>query len=159
MKIVHYETTTQKLLAWYDKDIHTTIPIPNIEVTDVVWQEALNVGANHVNLDGTLNIVDFRTVIEIEEQAKVYFTNEVQKHIDEAMVVFNTTNSVVFESLANIDSASNRVGYSKQAECKAFADWAYIAVWDTMRAWQATLTAIPTEAEFRTKLATVAYNG
>lgn len=91
--------------------------------------------------------------------AKIYFTNEVQKHIDEARAVFNTTNMVSFESLANMDSASNRVGYSKQAECKVFVDWAYITVWDTMRTWQATLTAIPTEEEFRAKLATVAYNG
>ena len=94
-----------------------------------------------------------------EEITKAYFTNEIQKHIDEAMIVFNTTNGVAFESLANIDSASNRTGYSLQAECNTFADWAYITVWDIMRAWQSTLTAIPTEEEFRAKLATVAYVG
>lgn len=91
-------------------------------------------------------------------EAMGYFTGEIQKHIDDAMKVFNTANGVAFESLANVDSASNRVGYSKQAQCEVFVNWAYVTIWDTMRTWQSTLTTLPTEAEFRDKLATVAYN-
>ena len=67
MKIAHYEKITQKLLGWYDKDIHTTIPTPNIEVEDEVWQVAVSENANHVNLDGTLDISDFRTDKEIAD--------------------------------------------------------------------------------------------
>lgn len=46
MKYVNIENGTNKLLGWYDKEIHLEIPTPNIEVTDDVWQEALNINAN-----------------------------------------------------------------------------------------------------------------
>lgn len=110
---------------------------------------------SNYNIDGNPDTI--LNEAETLKKATLYFTDEIQKHIDEAMVVFNETNNVVFSSLANMDSASNRVGYSKQAQCKVFVDWAYITVWDTMRTWQSTLIALPTEAEFRAKLATVAY--
>ena len=96
---------------------------------------------------------------ELEEQTKQYFTSEVQKHIDSARKVFNEVNKVEFESLANIESASSRVGYSLQSECGTFADWAYITVWDNMRLWEGTLTVIPTEEEFRTELNKYTYGG
>jgi len=107
---------------------------------------------DEVDEDG-YKLPDLVKLAEIQvNQAKTYFTNEIQKHINKAIAEFNATHGVEFENLANIDSAGNRTGYSLQAECKAFADWAYVTVWDTMRAWEKTLTEIPTEAEFQAKL-------
>jgi hypothetical protein len=99
------------------------------------------------------------TAEEMQIAIKTKFTRVIQSHIDNAIQAFNNTHGVAFESLANIDSAGNRTGYSLQAECKAFADWAYITVWDTMREWEQTLTDIPTDEEFQAKLGTLAYQG
>ena len=57
-----------KILGWYDKDIHTEIPTPNIEITDEQWQIAINYGHNKVNVDGSTEIFDFRTPEEIAQQ-------------------------------------------------------------------------------------------
>jgi hypothetical protein len=64
MKIAHINEQN-KLLGWYDTEIHSTIPIPNIEVTDEVWQNAINNNHNKVNLDGTTENYDFRSPEEI----------------------------------------------------------------------------------------------
>lgn len=45
MKYAHLNG--EKLLGWYTKDVHgDNIPTPNVEVTDEVWQKALEDGAN-----------------------------------------------------------------------------------------------------------------
>lgn len=66
MKYAHLENNTNKILGWYSDDIHSNIPTPNIEVTDKVWQEALNINANCYE-DGKFIVKDFRTDTEIEE--------------------------------------------------------------------------------------------
>ena len=32
----------EKIKGWYCDDVHDTIPTPNVEVTEEVWQQALN---------------------------------------------------------------------------------------------------------------------
>ena len=64
MKYAHIIDT--KLQGWYDSEIHTDIPTPNIEVTDEVWQEALNINANWYE-NGKFIVKDFRTDDEIEK--------------------------------------------------------------------------------------------
>ena len=66
MKYAHLEKDTNKLLGWYDKEIHTTIPTPNIEVTDEVWQESISINANCYE-NGKFIVKDFRTGEELEE--------------------------------------------------------------------------------------------
>ena len=109
MKIAHYDETTQKLLGWYDKDIHTTIPTPNIEVADEVWQTAINDGANHVNLDGTLDIVDFRTESEIADDIVKAKWNELNIYLSTLTVTTTATNKfdVSPNGLANITQRVN----------------------------------------------------
>lgn len=58
-----------KILGWYSDDIHTNIPTPNIEVTEKVWQEALNINANCYE-KGKFIFRDFRTPEEIEAYEK-----------------------------------------------------------------------------------------
>ena len=67
MKYAYLEKDINKLLGWYDVKIHSEIPTPNIEVTDEVWQEALNTNANYYE-DGKFIVKDFRTDKEIAEQ-------------------------------------------------------------------------------------------
>ena len=67
MKYAHLENNTNKILGWYSDDIHSNIPTPNIEVTDEVWQEALNINANCYE-NGKFIVKDFRTDYEIEQQ-------------------------------------------------------------------------------------------
>ena len=67
MKYANIENRTNKLLGWYDKRIHLEIPTPNIEVTDEVWQEALNINANCYE-NGEFICKDFRTEEEKEKQ-------------------------------------------------------------------------------------------
>ena len=66
MKYAHLEENTNKLLGWYDDSIHKTIPTPNIEVKEDVWQEAININANCYE-DGKFIVKDFRTNEEIEK--------------------------------------------------------------------------------------------
>lgn len=71
MKYANIENGTNKLLGWYDKEIHLEIPTPNIEVTDEVWQEALNINANFYNSKTKkFEIKDFRTQEEREAYEK-----------------------------------------------------------------------------------------
>ena len=67
MKYAHIENGTNKLLGWYTKEIHSKIPTPNIEVTDEVWQEAININANCYE-NGEFIRKDFRTEEEKEKQ-------------------------------------------------------------------------------------------
>ena len=67
MKYANIENGTNKLLGWYDKEIHSKIPTPNIEVTDEVWQEALNINANCYE-NGEFIRKDFRTDEQREQQ-------------------------------------------------------------------------------------------
>lgn len=69
MKYANIENGTNKLLGWYDNGIHLEIPTPNIEVTDEVWQEALNINANCYE-NGEFIVKDFRTPEEIEAYEK-----------------------------------------------------------------------------------------
>lgn len=67
MKYANIENGTNKLLGWYTKEIHSKIPTPNIEVTDEVWQEALNINANCYE-NGEFIVKDFTTDEQREEQ-------------------------------------------------------------------------------------------
>jgi dGTP triphosphohydrolase len=67
MKYANIENGTNKLLGWYDKEIHLEIPTPNIEVTDEVWQEALNINANCYE-NGEFILKDFTTNEQREQQ-------------------------------------------------------------------------------------------
>ena len=69
MKYANIENGTNKLLGWYDKEIHLEIPTPNIEVTDEVWQEALNINANCYE-NGEFILKDF-TTDEQKEKARI----------------------------------------------------------------------------------------
>ena len=88
MKYANIENGTNKLLGWYDKEIHPEIPTPNIEVTDEVWQEAININANCYE-NNKFIVKDFRTEEEIEQEAQAQFRAERDKLLAEADIEIN----------------------------------------------------------------------
>ena len=80
MKYAHIDNNN-KLLGWYDKDIHSEIPEPNIEVSEEQWQEALNKSANKINEDGSSELFDFRTEEEIINQELEYNIAEAKQYL------------------------------------------------------------------------------
>lgn len=65
MKYAYINESTNQLLGWYDDNIHTTIPTPNVEVTNTQWQTAIDNNCNKINDDGSGEVYDFRTDDEI----------------------------------------------------------------------------------------------
>lgn len=62
MKYAHLDG--EKVLGWYTTDVHgENIPTPNVEVTDEVWNEALNINAN-AYVDGSFIHKNFDTLEE-----------------------------------------------------------------------------------------------
>ena len=60
MKLAHIDENN-KILGWYDSNIHSTIPSPTVEVSDEQWQSAIDSNHNKANVDGTTETFDFRT--------------------------------------------------------------------------------------------------
>ena len=82
------EDGTNKLIGWFCDEIHDIIPTPNIEVTEEVWQEAININANCYE-NGKFIVKDFRTVEEIEQETQVQFRAERNKLLKEADIEIN----------------------------------------------------------------------
>jgi hypothetical protein len=78
MKYAHIIDT--KVQGWYDDSIHSEVPVPNIEVTEKVWQEAININANCYE-DGKFIVKDFRTEEEIQEQELQIKINEAKQYL------------------------------------------------------------------------------
>lgn len=64
MIYAHIDENNQ-LLGWYDDTIHTSIPTPNIQVTQSQWQNSIDNNHNKVNSDGSTETYEFRTMEEI----------------------------------------------------------------------------------------------
>ena len=118
MKTAHYNKTTGQLLGWYDKDIHTSIPTPNIEVSEVDWKIAIDSAYNYVDATtSTLSRKDFRTQAQIEADTKEEINTAIQNLLD------TTAQKYRYD---NIMSARSYAGYTNpfQAEAQKLAVWA-----------------------------------
>jgi dGTP triphosphohydrolase len=91
MKYANIENGTNKLLGWYDKEIHLEIPTPNIEVTDEVWQEALNINANCYE-NGEFVVKDFRTEEEINKSRIQQIEYECNQAIEDVYPIYKQIN-------------------------------------------------------------------
>lgn len=65
MKYAFIDNTNNKLLGWYDDTIHSVIPTPNIQLTDIQYDEAIAGRYNKINANGTGEVFDFRTPEQI----------------------------------------------------------------------------------------------
>lgn len=59
MKYAHIDTNGQ-ILGWYESEVHDSIPEPNVQVSDSVWQNALDSSHNTI-IDGVTSQQDHRT--------------------------------------------------------------------------------------------------
>ena len=109
MKTAHYDEITKQLLGWYDKDIHTTIPAPNIKVNNDTWLESININANYVDATNKkLSVKDFRTDAEMLLDLKVTKLTQIESDFNIAESQLITVNSIVYQggrdSVEAIDS-------------------------------------------------------
>lgn len=124
MKYAHLEKDTNKLLGWYDDNIHSKIPTPNIEVTDDVWQEAININANCYE-DGEFIFKDFTTDEQREQQRIKQIESKCNQVIEAVYPVYkqiNITNLLTPYTEGDRDVMKAFID-SKRAIChKAIAD-------------------------------------
>lgn len=113
MKYTHLEKVTNKLLGWYDDSIHPEIPTPNIEVSEEVWQEAININANCYE-NGEFIVKDFRTDEEIRKE-------EINTQIAEAKAYLLSTDFyMTVDKYAELDEARKVELTTKRAEAREF---------------------------------------
>lgn len=76
------EKDTNKLLGWYNDEIHSIIPEPNIQVTKKVWQDALGVGANFYNsITKKFEKKDFRSEAEVASDELIALKNKYDRYL------------------------------------------------------------------------------
>ena len=90
MKYTHLDKEN-KILGWYDDDIHSKIPIPNIEVSEEVWQEALNINANCYE-NGKFIFKDFRTDEQREQQRIQQIESKCNQAIEAVYPIYKQIN-------------------------------------------------------------------
>ena len=111
MKYAHLEKDTNKLLGWYDDSIHSDIPTPNIEVSDEVWQEAININANCYE-KGKFIVKDFRTAEEIRKE-------EINTQISEAKAYLSSTDFyMTVDKYSELDEVRKVELTTKRAEAR-----------------------------------------
>jgi len=73
MKYAHIDDNGQ-ILGWYDQEIHQSIPEPNVQVSEEVWQNALDSSHNTI-IDGVTSQVDHRSTEQKASDAR-FLRNE-----------------------------------------------------------------------------------
>ena len=96
MKYANYDKETNKILGFYDDEIHSSIPEPNIKISDDEWKKALSIGADSIQ-NGEL----IKKEPKIDEKAKALAQleadiKECEDDIKHALIIGNTA---VLESL------------------------------------------------------------
>ncbi|WP_103629315.1 hypothetical protein [Campylobacter concisus] len=96
MKYANYDKETNKILGFYDDEIHSSIPEPNIKISDDEWKKALSIGADYIQ-NGEL----IKKEPKVDEKAKALAQleadiKECEDDIKHALIIGNTA---VLESL------------------------------------------------------------
>ena len=96
MKYANYDKETNKILGFYDDEIHSSIPEPNIKISDDEWKKALSIGADYIQ-NGKL----IKKEPKVDEKAKALAQleadiKECEDDIKHALIIGNTA---VLESL------------------------------------------------------------
>jgi len=80
MKHAHVDNNGQ-ILGWYDQEIHTDIPEPNVQVSEEVWQNSINHSHNTI-IDGVTSQVDHRSTEQKASDARMYRDQLLQAEVD-----------------------------------------------------------------------------
>ena len=80
----HYAHIDQdnRLLGYYNDDLHDTIPTPNVELTYDQWQSCLAIGANRISNTGVGEVFDFSTVEEKASDIRAYRNHLLSDSVD-----------------------------------------------------------------------------
>lgn len=130
MKYAHYDETTGLILGWYDNEIHKEIPTPNIQVSDEVWQNAIDNNHNKINEDGSTILFDFRTADEVATEQELSYMNAVQNHLDTTAQKTKWDNMQSARSAAGIplDGTESDIEVAMHNDAIKLARW-YLKVW------------------------------
>jgi len=80
MKIAHVDNNGQ-ILGWYDQEIHTDIPEPNVEVSEEVWQNAIDSSHNTI-IGGVTSQVDYRSAEQKASDTRFYRNELLVREVD-----------------------------------------------------------------------------
>ena len=122
MKYAHYNVVTKQLLGWYDTDIHSEIPNPNIKVTNEEWEQAMSINANMVDTE-TMSVIvgDLRTEEEKLQDAKTARLILTAAEITQEMVIGVNTFSSQREDIQKYKEATD-IAESLGADVNLFTD-------------------------------------
>jgi len=80
MKHAHVDNNGQ-ILGWYDQEIHTDIPEPNVEVSEEVWQNAIDSSHNTI-INGVTSQVDYRSAEQKASDTRFYRNELLVREVD-----------------------------------------------------------------------------
>ena len=80
MKYAHIDNNGQ-ILGWYESEIHADIPEPNIQVSEEVWQNALDSSHNTI-IGGVTSQVDYRTDEQKAENIRTFRNELLVREVD-----------------------------------------------------------------------------
>jgi hypothetical protein len=80
MKYAHVDNNGQ-ILGWYDQEIHQSIPEPNVQVAEDIWQHAINSSHNTI-IDGVTSQVDHRSDDQKSKDARLFRNELLAREVD-----------------------------------------------------------------------------
>ena len=80
MKYAHIDNNGQ-ILGWYEDEIHSDIPEPNVQVSEEVWQNALDSSHNTI-IGGVTSQVDHRTDEQKAENIRMFRNELLVREVD-----------------------------------------------------------------------------
>lgn len=83
MKYAHYDIESNRIIGYYADEIHETIPVPNIQISEEEWLQAINIQANIVE-NGKLVNKQIKPEVTSLEELKHYKINELNMSINRA---------------------------------------------------------------------------
>jgi len=151
MKYAHYDEINGKLIGYYDNKVHSTIPLPNIEISQEEWRQAINKNYNCVDIEtNSLKKVDFRSPQQIADALKKDLETGVQKFLDKTAKEAGYDNMLSACSYAGFENAY-------QAEGQALLVWrsdVWTYCYNVLNAVASGDREIPTKAELLSELPT-----
>jgi len=124
MKLVNYDKNG-RILGWYDDTIHKKLPTDVLEVEDEVWNEAISINANYIDIETKkVCVKDFRTPSEKEEDMYKAINKAILHMLDSECVKQGFTGD---DKTRPYRAIANYVGYPNCFRDKAEKLGAWIA--------------------------------
>ena len=102
---------------------------------------------NSPEMPYTAEYITSYTLNKIEVESITLISNTIQNEV----MTYNRANGIALANVHNAESYSRVDGYTHQAFCLQVWLWS-VELWEFMRAWQTTLTGIPSTEQVQTKI-------